>query len=1243
MFCYVADISQSTSFQGSLNTITVSVATRTPMKADYNDRLLVCNLIGPTTLSDPSLVVQDVGGTGANEAIAYTGSWTKQMFNVNYQPFKQGCLVLAPYRTTSKQTYAFSFELTNGFQGQFAPEISMHLFRTGRFSWTFVMDVIMTNAPGNAAPFLIQGFVETHGIQTLSSKSTPDNVINVTFEIRAALFPPNVIVFSNLLGAVPHTGNTGATSMPVVISRADAACADCVSYFGNASSAALSGHPGFAGWNTANTSWLAHGKATQLPSLNIWALKEVPPGQYRISFRILNPPTGQRAPAISAEINSAGKIVILRELITSAPSLDAPLAIFGYHFSRIGQSNASTMARNILTITLQPWTSLGFRAPPETSAFGTVMYPAAPQILISNLNGSSAPSGNMSLFERNSACGIPVCTSYFASHPGAAGVGQAIYSNAAKSLAYFVVRPTDNETFYTISFEVQNPPQGQPSPNITIRTWGYNYRDVEVLHLGQRNEAALLIGAFTVKSIRQKTDGRSVENTLTVTLVSNVDLFPASTIVISNLTETNTASNSALPTYGNGSSLFAFSGAWDKPSGTLRLKVVVPLLQNVVYVLKFDITNPDRFQLDPDVRIHVVGGQTPFPRVLMDSAESNAAPLFISGFPVAFLQQSNPLANQQNTLNFSFSTNNPMLGTDQSKFVITGIFNAITPSTSVPIISHNTDVISTFSDGQHVGRVMLKPDGNLTLFVSTAVMPYLVYNFWITVMNPAFDQDPGLIQIRGEGTSNLVDAHMQSPNAKIFGVVDGSNPLQVVRPAFDILVRQSRPIVNMSNTISIMMTPNTNIESSDSSYILLTGFSNAIAASTLALRPLQYEQPLNLPWHEARAMRQTYENSYNGPCVTGNGSVASGTPCVFPFEYSGRNFSHCVEEIPDERGNFWCSTTQLYSGQQGVCVCDASIFGVGGVSNLATFKNGILNLTLMPGTTMLTGLMYQFSFDVLNPAQSQAAASVSIQARGSALFEPADVRVPGQAVVGVLNGSDPMRVETPMFLVRSMAQTVPMAKYDTTLIVTLMSNVDLRSSDGSVITIAGLDGLQGPSSIRLHSPAGGNGGSELFGNGSSSSTSGTGAYVDGIMKLHLRQTMHAFVPYIIEFELVNPPGTLEKGPSVHLSASGTAKFTLQTFLFPNRVLYGVINGSNPLVRVETNFDTRDIFQTSPLADLLNSITVVLIPSINLGNIFCEVTDTDASCSFLSMDLCAFAHLKHTRSSSVLTPCLSRLV
>lgn len=78
-------------------------------------------------------------------------------------------------------------------------------------------------------------------------------------------------------------------------------------------------------------------------------------------------------------------------------------------------------------------------------------------------------------------------------------------------------------------------------------------------------------------------------------------------------------------------------------------------------------------------------------------------------------------------------------------------------------------------------------------------------------------------------------------------------------------------------------------------------------------------------------------------------------------------------------------------------------------------------MTVLPDVKLLAGLLYQFSFDIANPAASQSASVISMEAGGSALYEKKDVFVPSVAVVGVINGGDPMRIESPQFIVRIIA------------------------------------------------------------------------------------------------------------------------------------------------------------------------------------------------------------------------------
>jgi hypothetical protein len=499
-------------------------------------------------------------------------------------------------------------------------------------------------------------------------------------------------------------------------------------------------------------------------ALSLYVMKEVPPGAYDISFSVQNPPFSQRAPALQVQINSGGQIVIGRETVTSAPLLDAPLAVFGYRFTGIGQSNVSPNLRNVLTITLQPLISLGFKKETaDMSPFGAVAYPGAPQILISNLKGAFSETGNISLFEDlsagASACGEPPCASYFASHPDG-GRGQGVFNNASKSLALFVTRLTDNATQYTFSFQVINQPFGQYPPNITILTRGHNYNDMEVLPLGKRNEAALLIGKFVTKSIGQIEDGRGEPNTLTVTFQANVDIAASvsgTRIEITNLVETGTESTPSFNISGNCSYYFGTNASWEKSTGTLSLTVQQLMLAHVTCVVSFDVLNPDVFQKDPDVKIRVVSDEVTFLHVSMDKAPGNLAPLFTSGWPVAFIEQSNPLANGVNIINITIAINSPMYALDHSKIYILGILNVITPSQSVPIQSNTHDVHALFSDGTRTGHVLLDPaNGTVSMTVVATLEAGRHYNFWFVVRNPSYNQEFGHIEIYGQGSSKLV-------------------------------------------------------------------------------------------------------------------------------------------------------------------------------------------------------------------------------------------------------------------------------------------------------------------------------------------------------------------------------------------------------------------------------------------------------------------------------------------------------
>ena len=774
---------------------------------------------------------------------------------------------------------------------------------------------------------------------------------------------------------------------------------------------------------------------------------------------------------------------------------------------------------------------------------------------------------------------------------------------------------------------------GQYPPNISLRVWGHNYQDLAIIPQGKRNAAPLLVGKFAAKAIGQSSDRANSNNIITVTIMTNVDLFPSSEgtrIEFVNLVETNTASTAALPISGNSTVLFGTSGAWDKDSGTLSLVLQETLPLHVSFVVQFTLVNPSQFQESPDVSIGVSGGLTPFPYVLTDKADQNKAPIFVSGFPIAFISQSNPLVDQENNITISFSTNNPLLEADNSQITISGILNGRSDS-KIRLHSTTHDVNSLFSDGQSPGHAHMDlTTFDLTINIIGDIDAQQQYTFSFTLINPSFNQAPGEIKIQGSGTADLASTPMSSPNSKLVGIEDGSNPLKVVVPAFEVTASQSRPIINESNTISVIIRSNTNLEFE--SYVALSGLKNAIAPEVVSLQPKQIDSLVGLPWHKAAASQSAFVQSLTAPCFTIGGTVPAQTPCAFPFEYNGTSYSECTEWIPGERGIFWCSTTSEYDGWWGECVCDASIFGSmfqlaageaalagsnlwssgdvsigsGGTASFTTRDSLVLGI--VPNMTMRAGLRYQFSFDVQNPLQAQQAPALFVEANGTALYPLAPVTLPNQPVIGVLNGSNPMLVERPLFLERKITQSVPLGRYLNKFVVTLQTNVDLTGGDSSVLTIRGLEDAQGDSSIEITAPTEGNA-DKLFADADGNPGRASFAcpqiensmVCDGTVRLYLvaNQTLHAFTRYIFAFQLTQPSGIRAVGAIVRINARGTAQFDQVVMKVPNQELYGVANGSNPMVRVDQNFDTREIWQASPIAGLNNTIYVILSPSINL--------------------------------------------
>jgi len=74
---------------------------------------------------------------------------------------------------------------------------------------------------------------------------------------------------------------------------------------------------------------------------------------------------------------------------------------------------------------------------------------------------------------------------------------------------------------------------------------------------------------------------------------------------------------------------------------------------------------------------------------------------------------------------------------------------------------------------------------------------------------------------------SIAQAAMVAPNAPLLGVVNGTNPLLVVLPEFDVRkIGQSNPLSGGSNTITVTIQSNVPLSQADNSVVTISGLSS---------------------------------------------------------------------------------------------------------------------------------------------------------------------------------------------------------------------------------------------------------------------------------------------------------------------------------------------------------------------------------------------------------------------------------
>lgn len=272
---------------------------------------------------------------------------------------------------------------------------------------------------------------------------------------------------------------------------------------------------------------------------------------------------------------------------------------------------------------------------------------------------------------------------------------------------------------YTFSFQVRNPSVAQASPTIRVSAVGSApgggslifspaevTRDPTQEPYGlRRSPLHVDTPAFVVKQMAQSTPYPGATNTITVTMVSNVDLLGDDTSAVTLLGLTGAATvDSASLSIGDvagiepATGVFGASADWTQDPGTLVLAVIAgeTLSSFTQIALTFELTNPTAAQDAPLVNISASGSvaiaSTPIERpsagltALCGSVagDAHALKVYGYGFPVAIAGQGSTFPGGSNVITVTLVANVDLAGSDSSRLTLAG-FSSVTGAASMAI------------------------------------------------------------------------------------------------------------------------------------------------------------------------------------------------------------------------------------------------------------------------------------------------------------------------------------------------------------------------------------------------------------------------------------------------------------------------------------------------------------------------------------------------------------------------------
>ncbi|KAJ1478016.1 hypothetical protein T484DRAFT_1819073, partial [Baffinella frigidus] len=694
------------------------------------------------------------------------------------------------------------------------------------------------------------------------------NTITVTLQatINLAALDASSLTISNLAGAIAPEG------VPVTVMKNGETLQSALFCLAGGLTSPAGESPSAGSWDAATddlTLTLCAGQT--LDAIAVYVLR----------FAVANPEVPQPAPSISIAATGTATFPV-EALIKPSEAGSAGAEVFGveggvdalfvmlpaFEARSIAQDSIFPSSVNLMTVTIHANVDLA----EEHSA------------IISLCCFSNAIVAGSQLPIRVSGSGT--LPRFCADASGTGGAGRVLWNAATRGIDMHLcpgdlagANKVSSKEAFVVAFNVTNPGVGQAPPTVSISA-SATFPASGIAQIATSTPGFAILGVtrgsdpmrvvvpdFLTKSVVQSTPVSGYDNTVTARFAVSVELSgrDASIITLSNFSgaaASDVVTLQGVPGGNAGEYLFCLESGtdraalWDRvPSSvTLRLCAGQTLHVGQEYAIAFTVRNPDHDQESPLVLVEATGvqvrvGTAP---VVKSTASilgllEGAAPLrvVVPRFMTKVMQQSTPISSVVNTIIVTLRSSISLSASINTRIAISHFDGYVQSATSITIQDAGDQPFAALICKGTASRRMTWTQAQKEIVLEVCAGRTIVhstdYVFSFAITNPGADQASPAIQVGAYTTMAVIaDSLMVKSHALVVGVVNGSDPLQIVVPIFnEKLVSQSTPLPGFNNTLTLHLRSSINLQSSDFSQITISGFFGAVADPVASLSVLK--------------------------------------------------------------------------------------------------------------------------------------------------------------------------------------------------------------------------------------------------------------------------------------------------------------------------------------------------------------------------------------------------------------------